>query len=93
MAVRICLLDSSSSPCRGMTKVTILPDWSDSGTTILNDLENITSPTSFREGILRVNSLKIEYSVSSPTLCRSSITINEGDSDKPAEIRFTAILV
>ena len=42
IAERICLLDSLSKPSNGMTKVRILPSESFSGTTILNDLENIT---------------------------------------------------
>ena len=91
MAVRICLLDSWSRPSRGMTSVTIRPDESDSGTTILNERENITRPTSSSSGTFSVRDLRAEIRVSSPTLCRSSMTISEGESCRPSRIRFTAI--
>ena len=68
IAVRICLLDSLSRPSNGITSVTIFPDEFDSGTTILNDLENSTSPTSSNSGIFSVNALSAEIKVSSPTL-------------------------
>ena len=74
-----------------MTSVTIWPLESDSGTTILNDLENITSPTSLRFDILRVKPLRREIKDSSPILCKSSITIKAGESDSPATIKLTAI--
>ena len=45
IAERICLLDSLSSPSRGITSVRIFPSESFSGTTILNDLENMITPT------------------------------------------------
>ena len=71
--------------------MTILPEESASGTTILNERENITKPALSSSGILRARALKAEIRVSSPTLCRSSMTIRAGESCNPSTIRFTAI--
>ena len=91
MAVRICRLESWSSPSRGITRVTILPEESSSGTTILKERENMTRPTLSSSGIFRVRALRAEIRASSPTLCRSSTTINAGESCNPSTIRLTVI--
>ena len=74
-----------------MTKVRILPSESFSGTTILNDRENITTPTCSTVGIFIQIPLKIVIKVSSPTLCKSSITIKLGELFSPLIIKSTAI--